>query len=195
MDGRTLALGTISALALAGVVGQRAGGSRAFPNLRGRLVAILADFEEDDLAMDTGRLADLIARFAEVGVTLLASGSQRIVFDLHDGTVAKVDYSVGAIANRLEARNWREWRAVRPLLCPVLWTSPDDRLLLMPLAESITEPAAGTPPVKRRVKKMEAAIRTFGPGGFVHIFDADFELNWGWYNAGPVLLDYAQDPE
>lgn len=195
MDGRALALGAATALALAGAVGRRTDGSRAFPDLRQRLVAILADFEEDDLAMDTERLADLIARLAEVGVTLLASGSQRIVFDLHDGTVGKVDYSVEAIANRLEARNWKEWRVVRPLLCPVLWTSPDGRLLLMPFAESITEPAVGTPPVKRRVKKMETAIRTFGPGGFVHLFDADFELNWGWYNGGPVLLDYAQEPE
>ena len=64
----------------------------------------------------------------------------------------------------------------------------------MPFAESITEPASGKPPVKSRVKKMEAAMRTFGPDG-VYLSDGDFELNWGWYNGGPVLLDYAQEPE
>lgn len=165
---------------------QRTGGSRAFSDLRARLTAILADFEEDDFIEDAhGRLADLVARLAEIGVTELASGSQRIVFDLGDGTVGKVDYDVDAIANKLEAKNWREWRAVRPLLCPVLQTLAYDRLLIMPKAG----------PVPRGKKReLRRAMATFGPGA-VHLFDGDFEPNWGWYDGGPVLLDYAQDPE
>lgn len=186
MDGRTLALGTISALALVGAVGRRTGGSRALPDLHRRLVAILADYEEDDFVEDFhGKLADLIACFAEVGVTELASGSQRIVFDLGDGTVGKVDYDVDAIANRLEAKNYKEWRAVRTLLCPVPQTLAHDRLLVMPKAGPI-------PRGKKR--ELRRAMATFGPGQ-IHLFDGDFEPNWGWYNGGPVLLDYAQDPE
>ena len=179
-----------------GEMSAKPAGSRAFrgQDLRARLVAILEDYVDIHLALDADALNDLISRFGEAGATFLASGSQRLVFDLGDGTVGKVDYDVDATANGLEAKNWKTWRAVRPLLCPVLYTSPGDRLLVMPFAESITEPASGKPPVKSRVKKMEAAMQTFGPGG-VYLFDYDFDLNWGWYNDGPVLLDYAQESE
>lgn len=163
--------------------------------LRARLAAILADFEEDDLVEDVhGRLDDLVARFEELGVTLLASGSQRIVFDLGDGTVGKVDYDVDATANKLEAKNWREWRAVRPLLCPVLQTLACDRLLIMPKAEDVFDLDFAKSLNKRRVKKVEAAIQTLRDMG-ITLFDVDFDPNWGWYDGGPVLLDYAQEPE
>ena len=172
-------------------------GDRVRSGLHARLAAILVDFEGIDLVLITHEnpdaLADLIARFAELGVTEIASGSQRIVFDLGDGTVGKVDYLPDASANRLEAKNYKAWKAVQPLLCPVLKMLAHDRLLIMPKAESITHPASGKP-VKSRVKKMESAMRTFGPGG-VYLYDYDFEPNWGWYDGAPVLLDYAQDPE
>ncbi len=183
VNGNLLALGVISTLVAGTALASRDAADEG-----------VEDYADIHLAHDPTAVADLIARFGEVGASFLASGIQRIVFDLHDGTVGKVDYDPDAAANHLELNNGLTWRAVRPLLCPILYTSPDARLLIMPFAESITEPASGKPPIKNRVKKMEAAMQIFGPDG-IYLHDGDFESNWGWYNGGPVLLDYAQEPE
>ena len=128
--------------------------------------------------------AKLYDRAEAAGFQWLGSGGARTVFALSPALVVKVDLDVDGCANRSEDEfySWAPGE-VRPYLAPVLWTSPDDRLLVMPRA--VTPVPAS---FERKRQKVKWTLRGVLPD--YDRYDFEYAFNYGVLEGAVVLIDY-----
>lgn len=204
MNGRDLALGVVTGLAVAGVVSKRRGSRAApvrFPDRYDELVSVATEaydslndgYEEDeDEDWDT-RVSQLVQLLAANGFRVIGRGGSRVVVKLDDTYAAKVAAKPKGIRqNEYESGTWgvvtREAPKQAALLMPVHDVDGEGVVLLTEIATPCTEKnEAACAAVLRQARQ------TLGSSPLTRdLVDATFEFNWGFHHGVFKLLDYGQ---
>lgn len=128
---------------------------------------------------------EVVAAMEAAGFDFLGSGGARIVFALSSDLVLKVDMDSGGGANRGEADLWSTLpEYIRDHLAPVLWTSSDDRLLVMERATPVEYLSGWAQPIEDLQGLICDTLEAYG------CYDADYEFNYGVLRGRLVLFDY-----
>lgn len=106
------------------------------------------------------------------------NGTTRLVVLAWDSAIKFARDGNGIRCNELESQWWlTATETNRPLLCPVLWVSPDYRILIMKRAEPATE--------KDMKQRPEFDLRGITEPAELKPTD------WGWVEGRLVAVDYS----
>ena len=217
MNGSTLTLGIIGALAAAGAgkVSRRRGSSsisrQAIPSTYwelagdvGRFYEVLSDTglrapdDSDDDFYDTDFLMDmLIGMLRSRGYDVVGQGGSRVAVDVGDGFVAKVAAHEGGIEqNVAESNLWSAlseegYEDLAEVLMPAHRLDEDGVVLLTELAIPCTDRHMSDSDLdeceEAKGRGREVLRRHSMTWG---ISDADYLFNWGFHEGRIKLLDY-----
>lgn len=124
-------------------------------------------------------------RLQDAGFKTLGMGGTRMVVDIGDGLVAKIDSDENGSTNWAEHELWSEMGEELPL-APVIDMRAEGRILIMPLAK---------PTFDKRVPRKYAAELESGMDTMFQALpsheDYKWQFNWGVINGQALCFDYA----
>lgn len=120
------------------------------------------------------------------GFPFLGSGGARIVFALDADWVLKVDMQASGASNGGEAYLWSTLpEHIREHLAPVVWTSANERLLVMPRATPVEDDLRDWSRALAELQHLlSETLEDYG------CYDAMHDFNYGIMSGRLVLIDY-----